>query len=100
MTNNIKTWCCLDKGESRIQASVGKNVYYLGETVEACAEIDNEKCDLDIQNITVSLCNNLTLRADGRTRTFNLECLRSTFQGVEKGEKAVGEKMIRLFLNI
>jgi len=45
----------------------------LGERVEACAEIDNEKCSLDIQNVTVSLVNHLHLRAEGHSRVFTRE---------------------------
>lgn len=70
MRTKMTTWCCLDQGESKIKATVGKNVYAVGETVEACAEIDNSECSLDIQNVSVSLINRLTLRADGRTRHF------------------------------
>jgi hypothetical protein len=86
----------MDKGESKIKATVGKNVYALGETVEACAEVDNTKCQLDIQNISVSLINQLTLRAEGHCKTFSSTSCHETFPGLGAGEDAVGDKMIRL----
>ena len=41
MAQNMKTWCCIDQGQSTISATVGKNVYTIGDKVEAIAEIDN-----------------------------------------------------------
>lgn len=67
---NMKTWCCLDKGKSFIKASVGKSVYTLGDRVEACAEIDNSDCSLDIKNLTISLENRLHLSTGWRKKTF------------------------------
>jgi hypothetical protein len=48
MAQNMKTWCCLDQGASTISATVGKNVYTIGDKVEAIAEIDNSQCKMDI----------------------------------------------------
>jgi hypothetical protein len=62
MAQNMQTWCCIDQGPSNISATVGKDVYTIKERVEACAEIDNSQCKMDIEKVTISLVNKLHLK--------------------------------------
>jgi len=63
MTQNMKTWCCIDKGKSSIKTYFEKNVYTLGEVANMCSEIDNSNCLLNINNISAELVNKIRLQA-------------------------------------
>jgi hypothetical protein len=40
-TTNVKTWCCMDKGTSRLTCFFEKNSYAPGDEANIIAEIDN-----------------------------------------------------------
>ena len=63
MTTNMRTWCCIQQGDSSIRTYFEKNVYVVGETANICSEIDNSKCNLNIKSIDTSLINTLILKA-------------------------------------
>lgn len=43
-TSNIKTWCCIDQGESTMWSTFNKNIFTPHETAEATVHVDNSKC--------------------------------------------------------
>ena len=92
----MKSWCCIDQGQSTISATVGKNVHSIGDTVEAIAEIDNSQCKMDIEKVTISLENKLHLKAGKRKRDVWHTVFREDFPGLGKFETALGDKMMRL----
>jgi hypothetical protein len=46
--HNIKTWCCMSQGESRISTNFEKNVFEPHEICKAFVNIDNSQCNLNL----------------------------------------------------
>jgi hypothetical protein len=101
MTTNMKTWCCIDQGPSSITVYFEKNVYTVGEVACMYAEIDNSKCKLNIREVTGELQNKLIVRAnDGQSKTIRRVNCRVNCPGVGAGEKAEGDTLKRLNLQL
>jgi hypothetical protein len=48
---NIKTWCCIDQGFSKMWANYEKNIYLPNETAKAMIHIDNSECTLNVTEV-------------------------------------------------
>jgi rRNA processing protein Krr1/Pno1 len=42
--HNLKTWCCVDQGTSKIEVTFDKNVFEPAEICRARVALDNTRC--------------------------------------------------------
>jgi hypothetical protein len=49
--SHIKTWCCIDQGQSAMWATFEKNVYTPAENARATINVDNKKCKLPVTKV-------------------------------------------------
>jgi len=67
----VKTCCCVHKGEIRLKAQFSQNSYRHGEIADLVVDADNSRSSLDITRIRAELYRTLRMRDDsGR---FNVE---------------------------
>lgn len=50
--SEIKTWCCIDQGKSKLKSTFEKNVYQPDEEAVAEVKVDNEECKLDVSKVS------------------------------------------------
>ena len=72
--HKIKTWCCINQGDSRIDVQFPKNIFYPNEICESKILLDNSKCQIAMTNVRLAIEQAVNLRAPtvfGGARTFN-----------------------------
>ena len=72
--HDISTWCCINQGRSRITTKFDKNVFEPHEVCKAYINVDNSNCNLNMEHVSLSLEQELTLTAGGHrfSHTFPL----------------------------
>jgi sporulation-control protein spo0M len=55
----IKTWCCVSQGISKLKTETERNVYFPNEVVRTIVSIDNSACNVDVKAIRFSLMQRL-----------------------------------------
>lgn len=58
---NIKTWCCIDQGVSKMWVNYEKNIYTPNEVAKAFINIDNSRCTLNCTTVKFWLEQRLTI---------------------------------------
>ena len=82
---NITSCCCLDKGSTSSNMSFEKDGYMPGEMVNMLIEIDNTNCTVDINSITISVTNNVTLRSRGHSTSDHYTVYSKRINGLSAG---------------
>lgn len=70
-TINIKTCCCLNKGETSITVNFSKNIFFSDETASADIQVDNSKCLLRINEVEFQVCQRMRLN-NTFSKTYDL----------------------------
>ncbi len=85
-SSQVTVCCCCDKGVARLRASVDKDVYFPGESVQALVGVQNDSTK-DIASIRVKLMQRLTLRSTltAGIRTTKHAVATLSFPGVPAG---------------
>jgi len=60
---SITSCCCINKGITTSRMSFAKDGYTPGELVQMIIEVDNTQCTANINTITISVTNQVTLRS-------------------------------------
>lgn len=60
----VKTCCCVHKGEIRLKAQFAQNSYRHGDRAELVVDADNSRSSLDITRVRAELYRTLRMRAD------------------------------------
>lgn len=75
--------------------SFAKDGFCPGEIVQMIIEIDNSHCSANIQTISISVNNQVTLRSQGSATSDSRSFFNKQINGVYAGECLVGEKAIK-----
>ena len=92
---SITSCCCLDKGTTSSKMSFEKDGYVPGDLVQMIIEVDNTMCTVNINTITISVTNHVTMRSQGRSTGDHYTIFRKSINGVPMGMAFVGDKAIR-----
>lgn len=95
---NVKSWCCIDKGQSKIVGYFEKKEYIVGEKAYMVAEVDNSKCTTEIKHIEGSFTQSLEIRARGKSKYITRKINTYTLPGIGPGETRTGENALRIEL--
>lgn len=92
INKKVSTCCCCAKGSVSMKTYFEKDAYAPGETARVVTEIDNSQCQLKVTNISFSLYQNVTLRAQGHVKSFNFPIRNLSLGSVEPGQSFVGDQ--------
>lgn len=81
----IKSCCCISKGLTHSTMSFEKDGYMPGEMVQMIIEVDNTNCTANVNTISISVNNQVTLRSQGHatsdSRTFFTKQINGVYAG-------------------
>lgn len=81
----IKSCCCISKGLTHSTMSFEKDGYMPGEMVQMIIEVDNTNCTANVNTISISVNNQVTLRSQGAatsdSRTFFTKQINGVYAG-------------------
>lgn len=75
----------MDKGFTTSMMSFEKDGYMPGELVQMLIQVDNTNCTVDINSITISVTNNVTLRSRGNSTSDHYTVFRKQVNGIPAG---------------
>lgn len=81
----ITSCCCMSKGITASKMSFEKDGYTPGELVQMIIEVDNTGCQVNINTITISVTNNVTLRSQGHSTGDSFSVFSKSINGVPMG---------------
>lgn len=85
-SGTITSCCCINKGITISKMSFAKDGYQPGELVQMIIEIDNSQCTANINTITITVANTVTLRSGQGAFTSDSRTLfTKTVNGVQAG---------------
>ena len=61
-TSNIKTWCCVDQGNSTMWSTFNKNIFTPHETAVAYVNVDNSECQVACKHVKLFIEQELTIK--------------------------------------
>jgi hypothetical protein len=86
----ITSCCCLNKGITTSRMSFAKDGYTPGELVQMIIEIDNSQCTANVNTISITVTNQVTLRSGQGAQTSDSRTLfTKTVNGVAAGASYV-----------
>ena len=100
LNKEIKTWCCVSKGHSKITTYFEKNDYVPGEQAYIITEVDNSKGKADILQIKGIFRQHLRITARGYSELIKEDHQTTILNGIKAGELLVGENAKRLEVNL
>ena len=90
----IKDFCCIDKGKADMKVNFEKNAYTPYETAKCFVEVNNTECKIPIENVTFKLKRAVTAIAKGHNLQLeDLTLATQTFPGVGAGESKPKEHL-------
>ena len=84
---HMKTCCCCDQGHCQMKTWFEKNIYTPQETARSTFAIDNSECQLTVNNVSFSVQQRLTLKADHHHFSTTNTLVEKESGSVEPGEK-------------
>jgi hypothetical protein len=81
----ITSCCCLSKGISSTDIHFEKDGYMPGELVQMVIEVDNSKCEANINYINISINKTVTMRSGGAATSDGGSIYRKQLNGVPAG---------------
>ena len=80
--------CCIDKGTTTARMSFAKDGYTPGELVQMIIEVDNTMCTVNINTISISVTNHVTMRSQGHSTGDSQTLFHKAINGVPAGMTA------------
>ena len=92
---NITTCCCMNKGQTTSRMSFEKDGYSPGELVQMIIEVDNSACEVNINTITISVTNHVSMKSGGHSTGDNYTIFRKSINGIGAFQTKTGQNAIR-----
>lgn len=98
--HTVNCCCCIGKGRVKICSYFERSDYTPGETAYIVAEVDNSDCKVKVDHINGTFRQNLRLTAGKYTKNIRKALNKVKLQGIDAGEKKVGDKSCRLAVRL
>ena len=92
----IVSWCCCNKGNTKIISYFEKNDYVPGEDAYMITEVDNSQCNVNIDSIRAAFRQRLTLQAEGYTEKIVLDRQVVSINGIPSNTTMLRENAKRI----
>lgn len=96
----VTTWCCCNKGKSKVVTHFQKNSYYFGETAVLFVELDNSQCSARLEQVKADFAQVITLRARTFSTTKHIVHQTTSVAGIGGNESRVGPDAPRMELPV
>ena len=96
LEKEINSCCCINKGSSKIVTYFEKNDYVPGEIAYMITEVDNSKCEADINEIRGIFKQTLRITARGFSEVIVLNHQTVTLKGIKAKETLLGDAAKRI----
>ena len=84
-TSHIKTWCCVDQGQSTLSSVFAKNVFLPNEIAEGHVKVNNEQCQLNAHRVSFYVEQVMRVHAGGHSHTYRNRLVNQTVEGPHAG---------------
>lgn len=85
---NVSFLYCIPRGQVSLSAAVDKNVYCPGESIMLSLIVDNSKSTVNLPRFSLKLQRVVSLCSQGKTNYKVTTVVKSSIEGVPKGERA------------
>ncbi len=85
---NVKTFCCVSKGLSRVRAKFEQNSFYVDQTARTLLFLDNTNCTAEMSKVKIRLLQKIMIRTKKKfsKRNFTNTVAEQEFPGIGKQE--------------
>ncbi len=97
--NEIKTWCCMSQGKSKLTTVFEKNSFEPDDKVEADVKIDQKNCKVDMKGISLRLEQHVHVKAEGNSDSQVNVLIENKYDGVKAGTEDEVKKELKLDLS-
>lgn len=97
--SRVKSFCCFNKGKSKISVCQSRDAYYLNESAGVEVLLDNSECEADAKTISVQLFQKIRMSVNtGYSHIEERVISERKFPGLEKHDATVIPRQLEISL--
>ena len=96
----VTTWCCCNKGKSKVVTHFEKSSYFIGEKAILFVELDNTQCSERLKEVRADFVQILTMKAQGFSTSKFVSHQSTSVAGIGGNESRTGPDAPKLELPV